>query len=60
MYDSRDPIDWRQVHHWAWTKPIVSSALKAGAHVLALQLERAGHMNFAKIDFQLAGTGRYA
>lgn len=52
--DENEPLDWRQVHHWAWSGPVATIGLTAGIHVLTLRIEVSGHMNFAKLTFTRA------
>ncbi len=53
MFDSRETLDWRQVHHWARSGPVAELRLGEGLHVLTLRIEVAGHLNLAKLEFRL-------
>jgi hypothetical protein len=50
-YDARDPIAWRQWHHWNYGKDLASLPLPEGTHVLTLHIVLEGNMNLAYLDF---------
>jgi Carbohydrate binding module (family 6) len=50
-YDARDPISWRQWHHWNYGKDLASLPLPKGTHVLTLHIVLEGNMNLAYLDF---------
>jgi hypothetical protein len=49
-FDERDPLEWRQWHHWNKTELGVL-ALPQGTHVLTLQTVEKGNMNYAYLEF---------
>jgi hypothetical protein len=49
--DPREPIDWRQVHHWNLMPGIAHVKLQRGLQVLTLRIVTQGHMNLAYLDF---------
>jgi hypothetical protein len=51
-YNSGDPIEWRQMHHWGLEKNFIRVKLRKGVHVLTLRVLNKGHMNFAYLDFR--------
>ena len=53
--DPKDPLAWRQWHHWALLPTAATVSLPAGRHVLTLKIEAKGNMNLASIDFRPAG-----
>ena len=50
-YDARDPLEWRQWHHWRLLRVCSSLRLCAGRHVLTLHTRVGGQMNYAYLDF---------
>jgi hypothetical protein len=52
--DPKDPLAWRQWHHWAFLPDAATMSLPAGRHVLTLKIEANGNMNLDSIDFRLA------
>jgi Carbohydrate binding module (family 6) len=52
-YDSRDPVAWRQWHHWNLMLDLAAVKLRKGLHVLTLRVVSQGNMNFAYLDFKL-------
>jgi hypothetical protein len=53
-YDARDPIAWRQWHHWNYAENLASVPLSKGTHVLTLHIVLEGNMNLAYLDFSKA------
>ncbi|MFC5864731.1 hypothetical protein ACFPT7_20650 [Acidicapsa dinghuensis] len=51
-YDARDPIAWRQWHHWNVMKNLTHIPLKKGRNVLTVHILTEGNMNFAYFDFK--------
>ncbi len=49
--DLRDPVGWRQWHHWDLARDLCRIALAAGRHVLTLHTRERGQMNYAYLDF---------
>ena len=49
-YDERDPVAWRQWHHWNVAPAVVRMHLPAGKAVLTLHVVSGGQMNFAYLD----------
>jgi Domain of unknown function (DUF362)/Carbohydrate binding module (family 6) len=52
--DPKDPLAWRQWHHWAFLTDAATVSLPAGRHVLTLKIEANGNMNLDSIDFRPA------
>lgn len=52
MFHPDETLEWRQVHHWAWTGPLATLRLTGGLHVLTLKILEHGHTNFAKLEFR--------
>jgi len=52
--DPKDPLAWRQWHHWALLTNAATVSLPAGRHVLTLKIEANGNMNLDSIDFRPA------
>ena len=50
-YDARDPVAWRQWHHWNVAPNVGRMRLPAGKVVLTLHVVSGGQMNFAYLDF---------
>ncbi len=55
-HDAKEPVAWRQWHHWARLDTAATVALPAGRHVLTLKIEKNGNMNLDSIDFRPAGA----
>jgi len=53
-FDSADPIQWRQWHHWNVLPDIVRLKLPAGESVLTIRILTQGNMNLAYFDFKEA------
>jgi Carbohydrate binding module (family 6) len=51
-FNEKDPIAWRQWHHW--NKQVIFSSLKLtkGKHILTLKTVEKGNMNYDFIDFK--------
>lgn len=52
-YDAKDPIDWRQWHHWNYIDDLGTIALKKGKQVLTLTTIEKGEMNYDYINLKL-------
>lgn len=50
-YNSADPIEWRQWHHWNDLRNLAKFKLGKGTHLLTLHVLAGGNMNLAYIDF---------
>lgn len=50
-FDSRDPVAWRQWHHWNVTRSLARVHLAAGKNVLTVHILTEGQMNLAFFDF---------
>lgn len=50
-HDDKDPIDWRQWHHWNSSESIGTIKLKKGKQVLRLHIVSNGNMNFDYLTF---------
>ncbi len=53
-YDAKDPVDWRQWHHWNVAPGIAKLHLTAGKNVLTIHIVEQGQMNLAVFDFKRA------
>jgi hypothetical protein len=53
-FDARDPIAWRQWHHWNLLENAATFHLPAGLSVLTIHTRSGGNMNYATIDFRRA------
>jgi len=53
-YDARDPIAWRQWHHWNIQREAVTLRLPKGRSVLTIRILTQGNMNLAYFDFKPA------
>jgi hypothetical protein len=53
-YDAKDPVDWRQWHHWNVAPGIAKLHLAAGRNVLTVHIVEQGQMNLAVFDFKRA------
>ncbi len=51
-FDAKDPLAWRQWHHWNLLRGAASFELPAGTHVLTLHTRTGGNMNYATLDFR--------
>jgi hypothetical protein len=51
-FDARDPVAWRQWHHWNLLENAASFDLPAGPSVLTIHTLSGGNMNYATIDFR--------
>lgn len=50
--DDRDPIAWRQWHHWNVMSNLTEVTLPKGKSVLTLHIVTGGNMNLAWLDFR--------
>lgn len=50
-FDARDPIAWRQWHHWNRQARLATVTLPAGTSVLTVKVLTQGNMNFESFDF---------
>ncbi len=51
--NDKEPLDWRQWHHWNRLDKLATVKLKKGIHVLTLRTLKNGNMNYDYIDFKL-------
>ncbi len=51
-FDAKDPVDWRQWHHWNLAPGIAKLPLAAGKNVLTIHIVSEGQMNLATFDFK--------
>jgi hypothetical protein len=51
-FDEKDPLAWRQWHHWNLLKNAATFELPAGLSVLTIHTRTGGNMNYATIDFR--------
>ncbi len=54
-YDEKDPVAWRQWHHWNVAAGIAKLKLAAGKNVLTVHIVAEGQMNLAYFDFKRVG-----
>jgi hypothetical protein len=52
--DPKEPIKWRQWHHWAWLQNAATIVLPAGRHVLTVRILERGDMNLDTLDVRAA------
>jgi hypothetical protein len=52
-FDAKDPVDWRQWHHWNHPDSIGEILLEKGIHVLTLSTLAGGNMNYDFLEFSL-------
>lgn len=48
----KDPLPWRQWHHWNRTENLATVTLPRGKHVLTLHVVDQGNMNFDYLEFK--------
>ena len=53
-FDTSEPIEWRQWHHWNVLPNLVNVKLPAGKAVLTVHILAEGQMNLATLDFKKA------
>ena len=51
--NDKEPVDWRQWHHWNRIDSLTTVKLKKGVHVLTLRTVKHGNMNYDYLDFKL-------
>jgi hypothetical protein len=51
--NDKEPVDWRQWHHWNRIDSLTTVKLKKGVHVLTLKTVSHGNMNYDYLDFKL-------
>jgi hypothetical protein len=51
-FDARDPVAWRQWHHWNLLTSAASVDLPAGPCVLTIHTRTGGNMNYATLNFR--------
>ncbi len=51
-FDAKDPISWRQWHHWNLASHLAQVRLPAGKSVLTVHILTQGNMNLAYFDFK--------
>ncbi|HEY6488397.1 MAG: hypothetical protein WCC26_03080 [Terracidiphilus sp.] len=51
-YDTRDPVAWRQWHHWNVAANLGTIHLTAGKNVLTIHIVDQGQMNLAVLEFR--------
>lgn len=51
--NSKDPLAWRQWHHWNRIDSLATVKLKKGIHILTLNTVSNGEMNYDYLDFKL-------
>jgi cytochrome c553 len=55
-FNAADPIDWRNWHHWRYSKDILRIPLTKGKHVLTFTSVISAQGNYEYIDFNLVAT----
>jgi hypothetical protein len=53
-YDARDPVAWRQWHHWNLARDLMRLQLPAGKNLITVRILTKGNMNLAYFDFHQA------
>ena len=51
-FNAKDPIGWRQWHHWNYVDSLAVIHLKRGRRVITLEIVSGGNFNFDYFDFQ--------
>jgi Carbohydrate binding module (family 6) len=51
--NDKEPVAWRQWHHWNRIENLTLVSLKKGIHVLTLKTVSNGNMNYDYLDFRL-------
>lgn len=51
--NDKEPVDWRQWHHWNRIDSLTTVKLKKGIHVITLKTVSHGNMNYDYLDFKL-------
>ena len=51
--NNKEPVAWRQWHHWNLIDSLTTIKLKKGMHVLTLKTVTNGNMNYDFLDFKL-------
>lgn len=51
--NDKEPVAWRQWHHWNRIDSLATVKLKKGIHVLTLRTVSNGNMNYDYLDFRL-------
>ncbi len=51
--NDKEPVDWRQWHHWNRIDSLTTVKLKKGVHVITLKTVSHGNMNYDYLDFKL-------
>lgn len=51
--NDKEPVDWRQWHHWNRIDSLTTVKLKKGVHVLTLKTISHGNMNYDYLDLKL-------
>ena len=51
--NDKEPVSWRQWHHWNRVDSLVKVNLRKGLHVLTLRIVTHGNMNFDFLNFKL-------
>jgi len=51
--NDKEPLTWRQWHHWNRIDSLATVELKKGIHLLTLRTVKHGNMNYDYLDFKL-------
>ena len=51
-YDAKDPVAWRQWHHWNLAAKLFEIRLSKGSNVLTVHILTGGNMNLAYFEFK--------
>ena len=51
-FDARDPLPWRQWHHWNYVDSLTVMHLKKGKRVITLEISKLGNFNFDYFEFR--------
>ncbi len=52
-YNFKEPVAWRQWHHWNKAEKLVTITLPQGRHILTLHTVAQGNMNYDYLDFKI-------
>jgi hypothetical protein len=53
-FDAKDPVAWRQWHHWNVAEHLAKLKLERGRNVITVHIVAEGQMNLAYFDFKAA------
>jgi hypothetical protein len=54
----KEPVEWRQWHHWNRIDSLATVKLKKGIHILTLKTVTHGNMNYDYLEFKFENRKR--